>query len=74
MTDYASLNPGCESLSRRLSLPVLDEGLCRNAQALVQPPDHFQRQRALARQHFINAIAAADERDQIGRLKPRCSM
>jgi hypothetical protein len=39
--------------SRRLPLSVLDEGFRRNAQPLVQPPDHFQRQRALAREHLM---------------------
>jgi hypothetical protein len=38
----------------------------------VQTPNHLQRQRAFAGEHFIDTIATADERDQIVRVWPIC--
>jgi hypothetical protein len=40
------------------------------SQPLLQPPDHLEGQRALAIEHLMHAIAAADEGNQIARLKP----
>jgi hypothetical protein len=51
-------------------LPELDERLCRNTEPAVQTPDHFERQRTPAVEYLVHAIAAADERDEVARLKP----
>jgi hypothetical protein len=48
----------------------LDERLCGNTEPLVQTPDHFERQRTPAVEYLVHAIAAADERDEVARLKP----
>jgi hypothetical protein len=44
-------------------LPDLDQGLGRNAEPFVQPPDHIERKVAAAIQHFVHAISAAYEGD-----------
>jgi hypothetical protein len=41
--------------------PFFDERLCRNAEALMQPPDHLERKWPSAIEHFVHAISAADE-------------
>src|SRR5713226_1387288 len=35
----------------------------------MQPPDHLERQRALAIEHFVHAIATADKGNEIAWLK-----
>src|ERR1035437_7415978 len=47
----------------------LDERLCGNAEALMQSPDHLERQRPSAIEHFVHAISAADEGNEITRLE-----
>ena len=36
----------------------------------MQSPNHLQRQRAPTVEHFVYSIAAANERDEVARLKP----
>lgn len=39
--------------------------LCRNAEALMQPPDHLERKWPSAIEYLVHAISAADEGDEI---------
>ena len=40
-----------------------NQHLCRNSETLVQAADHFERERALAIHHLMNATAATDHAD-----------
>jgi hypothetical protein len=51
-------------------LPDLDQRFGGNAEPLVQPPDHIERELASTIQHFVRAISAADKGDQAARLQP----
>src|SRR5437016_14572666 len=55
--------------SGRTSPSGLDERFRRDPKSLMQTPDHFQRERSLAVQHFMDSIPAADIRDQVARLQ-----
>jgi hypothetical protein len=66
---YLLLAPRSELMSRRSILPGFDKRLRRNAQPFMQPPYHFERQRAFTIEHLVHAIAAADEGNEIAGLK-----
>ncbi len=64
----AGREAGADGLSSVL-LPDLDQGLGGDAESFVQSPDHTERQLAAAIEHFVNAVATADKRNEVARLQ-----
>jgi len=55
-------DPACPNVVRRSPCNRLrNQNLGRNAEALVESADHGQRQRAFAVEHFVDAIALAND-------------
>ena len=46
----------------------VEKRLGGNAESLMEPSDHMECQFALAVKHLMDAIATADERNEIARL------
>ena len=64
---------GCQRQDVPSSSPLLsdfDERLCGNAKPFMQSPNHFQRERAPAIENLVHPVAAADEGNEVARLKP----
>src|SRR5882672_12688710 len=58
-------------LRRLAALGLLDQRFGRNPELAMQAPDHLERERTLAVQHFVDSIQLTGPRESVPSRKPR---